>query len=78
MFTLLYKTLKTLSRLPGEDSGKTLTDFSDSGQIAEWAREAMAYLVEAGIVNGSNGKLLPTDTTTRAEIAQVLYNLMSK
>jgi len=38
----------------------------------------MAYLVEAGIVNGSNGKLLPTDTTTRAEIAQVLYNLMSK
>jgi len=27
---------------------------------------------------GSNGKLNPTDTTTRAEIAQVLYNLLGK
>lgn len=29
-------------------------------------------------VGGSNGKLIPTDTTTRAEMAQVLYNLLSK
>ena len=38
----------------------------------------MAYLVEAGIVSGSDGKLLPTDTTTRAQMAAVLYSLLSK
>jgi len=78
MITLLYKTLKALNRLPGTDSGRILANFIDSGEVAEWSRQALAYLVEAGIVNGSGGKLLPADTTTRTEIAQVLYNLLSK
>jgi len=34
--------------------------------------------VEAGIISGSNGKLMPNSTTTRAEMAQVLYNLLSR
>lgn len=79
MFTLLYNTLKLLNLLPASgSSGKTLADFSDSGEIAAWAKEAMAYLVEAGIISGSNGKLMPNSTTTRAEMAQVLYNLLSR
>lgn len=32
----------------------------------------------AGITEGSDGKLFPTATTTRAEMAQVLYNLLGK
>jgi hypothetical protein len=36
----------------------------------------MKLLVESGTVSGSNGKLTPTGTTTRAEMAQVLYNLL--
>lgn len=32
-------------------------------------------LVETGVVGGNNGQLSPTDTTTRAQMAQVLYNL---
>ena len=57
---------------------QTLADFSDAGVIAVWAKEAMAYLVEAGIISVSNGKLMPNNTTTRAEMAQVLHNLLSK
>ena len=36
----------------------------------------MTCLVSAGVIGGSNGLLTPTDTTTRAEMAQVLYNLL--
>ena len=78
MFTLLYNALKVIDRLPEVDSGKTLSDFTDAGKITSWAKEAMTLLVETGTVGGSNGALNPTTTTTRAEMAQVLYNLLGK
>lgn len=78
MFTLLYNALKTIGRLPEGSSGKTLTDFTDAGQIDSWAKDAMTLLVETGTVGGSGGKLSPTATPTRAEIAQVLYHLLAK
>jgi hypothetical protein len=77
-FTLLYNALKLLDRLPEGDAGKTLSDFADSGSIAAYAREAMACLAETGVTGGSGGKLDPTAITTRAQMAQVLYNLISK
>lgn len=78
LFTLLYNALQVIGRLPEGDSGGTLADFSDAGQIDAWAKEAMTLLVRTGTVGGSGGKLNPLDTTTRAEMAQVLYNLLSK
>jgi|GEM_PF-1975352 len=78
MFTLLYNALKVIGQLPEGNSGKTLSDFSDAGEIDTWATDAITLLVETGTVSGNNGKLTPTSTTTRAELAQVLYNLLSK
>ena len=78
MFTLLYNALKVLDQLPEGDSGKTLSDFTDNENIASYAQEAMTYLVEAGVVGGNNGYLLPESSTTRAQMAQVLYNLIGK
>ncbi len=78
MFTLLYNALKVIGELPQGDSGRTLSDFSDAGQIGPFAKDAMALLVKAGTVSGSGGKLSPTGTTTRAEMAQVLFNLLGK
>ncbi len=76
MFTLLYNALKVIGQLPLGDSGKTLSDFTDIADIASWATEAMTLLVETGTVSGSGGKLIPTGSTSRAEMAQVLYNLL--
>nr|WP_312579337.1 immunoglobulin-like domain-containing protein [Sedimentibacter sp.] len=78
MFTLLYNALRTIGGLPEKISSKTLSDFTDEELIAPWAREAMALLLETGTISGSAGKLSPTSTTTRAEMAQVLYNLLSR
>ncbi|NLC76125.1 MAG: S-layer homology domain-containing protein, partial [Clostridia bacterium] len=78
MFTLLYNALKVTGQLPQGSSGKSLLDFSDASEIASWARTAMSHFVETGIAGGSGGKLNPTGTATRAEMAQVLYNLLVK
>ena len=78
MFTLLYNALKALDKLPQGDSGMALSDFNDSESMAAYALEAMRYLVGTGTVSGSNGSINPAGTTTRAEMAQVLYNLLAK
>ncbi len=78
LFTLLFRVLKDIGKLPQDSSGKTLADFTDAGQIASYATQAMKLFVETGTIAGSNGKLTPTSTTTRAEMAQVLYNLLGK
>jgi len=78
MFTLLYNALKAIGRLPRGNAGKPLSTFSDADEIASWTKDAINLLVETGTISGSGGKLSPANTTTRAEIAQVLYNLLSK
>jgi hypothetical protein len=78
MFTLLYNALKTIGQLPQGNSGKRLTDFTDAGQVTSWAKNAMTLFVRSGIIGGSGERLNPTSTATRAEMAQVLYNLLSK
>ncbi len=78
MFTLLYNTLKNLGKLPKGSAGIPLSSFSDAGSIASWAREAMMFMAEAGIIRGNSGKLAPAGTTARAEMAQVLYYLLAK
>jgi len=37
----------------------------------------MNALIEGGVVNGSGGSLDPLGTSNRAQMAQVLYNLLS-
>ncbi|HWQ79509.1 MAG TPA: S-layer homology domain-containing protein [Anaerovoracaceae bacterium] len=78
MFTLLYNALKEIGRLPEGTSGKPLSSFNDADGVASWAKEALTLLAQTGTVAGSGGKLAPTGTTTRAEMAQVLYNLLGK
>ncbi len=78
MFTMLYNALTEIGELPEGNLGKKLSDFSDADSIASWAKNAMTKLVEAEIVSGSNGKISPTNSATRAEMAQVLYNLLTK
>jgi len=77
MFTLLYRTLDVLGELPVENNSKTIADFNDSGDISSYAQQAMNAFVKADVVSGCNGKLDPQGTSTRAQIAQVLYNLLS-
>lgn len=78
LFTLLYRALDVLGELPEGNTGKELSGFSDGAEIADYAREALSALVTRGIVEGDNGSIHPNDPSTRAQAAQVIYNLLSK
>lgn len=78
MFVMLYNALNVIGELPAASGTKQLSDFGDSNQVASWALETMRVLVIGDVISGSNGMLNPTSSTTRAEMAQMLYNLLSK
>ena len=52
-------------------------DFSDYQTVPRYASKAMNWCVNKGIVNGSDGKLNPHGTATRAEVATILMNAES-
>ncbi|MBR6523369.1 MAG: S-layer homology domain-containing protein [Clostridia bacterium] len=55
-----------------------ITTFDDHADTSDWAREAKAWAVGAGIINGKPGnKLDPNGTATRAEIATMFGRLMA-
>ena len=50
-------------------------DFSDYQSVSRYATNAMSWCVNKGIVNGSDGRLNPQGTATRAEVATILMNV---
>ena len=64
-------------RLTG-GKAEVLDQFSDKDEISAWALPNMIAMVENGYVKGSEGKLYPTPAITRAEFAQVMYNLFQE
>ena len=62
-------------RLDAADTAE-LDRFGDRDSIAAWAAPEIAALVKGGYVQGDNGNLRPTDTITRAEFCQLLYNVI--
>jgi len=77
MFSLLYNALKTLNKLPATSS-TGLKSYSDANQIAPYAQTAIKVLSADGIISGSGGKMNPTGLSKRAQMAQVLYMLLSE
>lgn len=53
-----------------------LNDFTDGAKVSDYAKTAMAWAVENGILNGDGGKLLPTDNATRAQYAAIITRIM--
>ena len=78
MFTLLYNALKVIGKLSSVNTGKLAENFSDASDIAPWAKDAMNLFVGSGTISGGGNKLSPKSITTRAQMAQVLYSLLSK
>ena len=58
----------------GIDTSKrgNLSAFPDVNQISDYAKEAVYWTVGEGIINGSDGKLLPQGNATRAQVATIL------
>ncbi|MDR1438758.1 MAG: S-layer homology domain-containing protein [Clostridiales bacterium] len=69
-----------LSRYAGLSGGVSLPQereliaFADEDEISGYAKEAVAEMYRAGIINGrAEGVIAPTDTATRAEMAAMIH-----
>ena len=53
-----------------------VSNYTDGTDISDWARKAVHFCSERGIMNGNDkNEFLPAGTLTRAETAQVIYNI---
>lgn len=59
-----------------ENNG-SLQQFTDEDTVSDWAKEAMTWAVDAGIINGLSDKTLnPSGITTRAQAAVMLQRFV--
>ncbi|MCL1873504.1 MAG: S-layer homology domain-containing protein [Clostridiales bacterium] len=72
MCVMLYNVLKETNNLPQVASQSAVTD----PEISDYAVEAMIYLAQCNIIQGTGNGLVPKEITTRAQAAQILYNLL--
>lgn len=71
---LLYR----FAKATGNDITSTagiLNQFPDAGRVASYAKAAMEWAVTHNVLRGSDGMLQPQKSATRAEVAQIFYNI---
>lgn len=57
----------------------SLESFADGGAVSDWAAAAVRWAVGSGLLSGkSGGRLDPSGTATRAEVAQILMTFCQK
>lgn len=73
MCVIVRRAINTLTKV------RTYTEFDDEMDISEYAREAVADLYSAGIVNGISAKeFSPKSVVTRAQAAKIIYDAFIK
>ena len=67
-----------LYRYAGEpETQGSLEKFQDAGKVGNWAKEAITWAVEEGIIDGMTPTTLePTGTATRAQAAAMLQRFL--
>lgn len=50
------------------------TRYSDWNSVADWARNAIAWCIEVGVLSGNSGMIRPNDNCQRCEAAALLVN----
>lgn len=75
---LLYRAAKLSGEVTVHEPS-VLDRFRDSEAIADWVREAMIWAVGEGIIQGvGNDTLAPEQSVTRAQLAQLLKNILQE
>ena len=72
------KSVSESSDMTLDEATRIISKFTDAGTVDNWAKVDIAECVQAGVVNGDNkGRLNPKANVTRAELIQLMYNVLS-
>ena len=73
MAVILYRYVQSISG-DTTSNNTVLNKFPDANKVSGFALPAMQWAVTHGVLSGSDGKLMPQGTATRAQVAQVFMN----
>lgn len=77
MIARAYKLIETKAALSQEQTDALLAKYADAKKVSAWAREDIALMIEAGIVQGNGPQLLsPQSNMTRAEVTALIARLL--
>ncbi len=62
----------------GRGTERAALSFDDAASVSSWAVEAVEWASAVGVLRGSDGCVMPQRNATRAELAQVFYNLLGE
>ena len=71
-FTFTYRALEYIGVKYTDGTAEDLEGFPDADLVDDYAVIPVATLIRLGVVEGSNGMLIPQNTMTRAQMAKVL------
>lgn len=76
MMTIIHRTLQIAGYNLEEGTMQDIQSFKDFAKISSYAAMPVATLVRAGIVKGSDGRIMPLDFSTRAQIAVLIHRIL--
>lgn len=76
LITLAYRAFLKKGYITATDDLTVLDSFGDKDSISEYAKSAMASMVKAGIIQGSDGNVNPLGYATRAEVAVMCARML--
>jgi len=71
MATILYRYAQYKS-FDTTQGGMAIREFADYDSISEYALPALAWAVNAGLIQGSDHYIMPNGSATRAQVAAIL------
>ena len=76
--TMICRAMRAAGRSVPNVSVSSLSSYRDFGQLSDYARASVAALVQMGAVRGDSSRQLnPTQSITRAQMAVILYRVMT-
>ena len=76
MMLIVYRALAGMGKINVGDVVPDVPQASDFNDVADYARDAVAALINAKLINGKNGLIDPTANTTRAEVAVLIRRIL--
>jgi len=79
MMVICARGMRLVSKLSDKSNLNTVLSFGDKDNIADYALNDVAAMIEAGVIAGNpDGTINPTGNATRAEAAVIMYRLLNK
>lgn len=78
MAVIMYRYARYAGYSTTPASTSAFEAYPDKGNVSTFAVDAIKWATSSGLINGLDGKLMPKNTASRAEVAQIILSFCQK